>query len=82
MSLSAASAAPTTDTQTLSTKVTHDTTLYEEEISDVSLGTFYVFDKEKVGTSGRGLKFAQGGCSSISDDFNRMLIDAGLITNL
>jgi hypothetical protein len=65
--VSAASAAPTTDTQTLNTKVTHETTLYEEEVSDVSLRTFYVFDKETVGTSGRGLKFAQGGCSSISD---------------
>jgi Chaperone of endosialidase len=32
------------------------------EISDVSLGTFYVFDKEKVGTSRRGPKFAGGGC--------------------
>ena len=48
--VSAASAAPTADIQTLNTKVSHKITLYEEEISDVSLGTFYVFDKEKVGT--------------------------------
>jgi hypothetical protein len=60
--VSAASAAPTADIQTLNTKVSHEITLYEEEISDVSLGTFYVFDKEKVGTF-RGLKLAQGmGC--------------------
>ena len=46
--VSVASAAPTADIQTQSTKVSHEITLYEEEISDVSLGTFYVFDKEKV----------------------------------
>jgi Chaperone of endosialidase len=69
--VSAASAAPTADIQTQNTKLSHEITLYEEEISDVSLGTFYVFDKEKVGTSRRGLKLAQGcggcGCGQRSD---------------
>ena len=65
--VSVASAAPTSDIQTQNTKMSHEITLYEEEISDVSLGTFYVFDKETVGTLRRGLKFAQGGCSSQSD---------------
>jgi len=69
--VSAASAAPTADIQTQKTKLSHEITLYEEEISDVSLGTFYVFDKEKVGTSRRGLKLAQGcggcGCGQRSD---------------
>jgi hypothetical protein len=39
-------------------------TLSEEEISDVSLGTFYVFDKEYAGTPYIGEKVAQrcGGC--------------------
>jgi len=39
-------------------------TLGEEEISDVSLGTFYVFDKENTGTSQLGVKVAAGcrGC--------------------
>ena len=59
--VSAASAAPTADVQTQNTKVSHEITLYEEEISDVSLGTFYVFDKEKVGIRRHGLRFAQGG---------------------
>ena len=58
--ISAASAASTTDTQTLDTKVSHEITLYEEEISDVSLGTFHVFDNENVRTFRRGVKFA--GC--------------------
>jgi len=36
-------------------------TLTEEEISDVSLGTFYVFDKENAGAP--GVQFARhGGC--------------------
>jgi hypothetical protein len=37
-------------------------TLSEEEIFDVNLGTFYVFDKENAGTSQLGEKFAQRGC--------------------
>ena len=37
-------------------------TLSEEEISDVSLGTFYVFDKETAGTPSFGQRFAQRGC--------------------
>ena len=28
----------------------HEITLEEEEISDVTLGTFYLFDKEDAGT--------------------------------
>jgi Chaperone of endosialidase len=68
--VSAASAAPTADIQTQNTKVSHEITLYEEEISDASLGTFHVFDGEKVGTFRRGLKLAQGGgcgCGRSSD---------------
>jgi hypothetical protein len=39
-------------------------TLNEEEIADVSLGTFYVFDKETAGTSRFGQQVAWGcrGC--------------------
>ena len=67
---SAASAAPTADIQTQNTKLSHEITLYEEEISDVSLGTFYVFDNERAGTSRRGARLAQGGgcgCGQRSD---------------
>jgi hypothetical protein len=39
--------------------VTHEITLGEEEISDVSLATFFVFDKENPRTS--GLQLARGG---------------------
>src|SRR5262249_24363724 len=35
-------------------------TLSEEEIADVSLGTFYVFDKENTGTPRLGEKIAPG----------------------
>src|SRR5262245_25035688 len=42
-------------------------TVSEEEIADVRLATFYVFDKEVAGTPGLGEEFAQeqrggGGC--------------------
>jgi len=39
-------------------------TLSEEEVVDVSLGTFYVFDKENAGTPQKGQQFARGcrGC--------------------
>ena len=60
--ISAAGAAPTADIQTQNTKLSHEITLYEEEISDVSLATFYVFDNENAGTFRRRIKLAQGGC--------------------
>jgi hypothetical protein len=41
----------------------HEFTLGEEEISDVSLATFYVFDKENTGTLQGGIQLAaRGGC--------------------
>ena len=61
---SAAIGRPGADVLTPKTEISHEITLYEEEISDVSLTTFYIFDNAGAGTSRRGLKFAQGcgGC--------------------
>jgi hypothetical protein len=58
-----AAVAPTANTQAQSPAMTPVTVLGEEEIADVSLSTFYVFDKELGGTShlGEGLQLA-GGC--------------------
>jgi hypothetical protein len=43
--------------------MSHEITLYEEEIADVSLRTFYVFDKENSRTLRRGVQLAGwGGC--------------------
>ena len=67
LSLSLASGAsatigrPAADVLTPKTGMSHEITLSEEEISDVSLATFYIFDNEEAGTSQRGLKLAQGG---------------------
>jgi hypothetical protein len=47
----AATEGPVADIPTQNTGVSHDITLGEEEISDVSLATFYVFDKENAGIS-------------------------------
>jgi hypothetical protein len=60
---SAATAVPAADTPSRDT-VRPQITLSEEEIADVSLGTFYVFDKEYAGTPYIGEKVAQrcGGC--------------------
>src|SRR6266478_6589136 len=60
---SAATAVPTADTPSWDTG-RPQITLNEEEIADVSLGTFYVFDKENAGTPRLGEKFARacGGC--------------------
>jgi hypothetical protein len=60
---SAATAVPTADTASWDTSRSQFT-LNEEEIADVSLGTFYVFDKEHAGTPYLGEKVAQrcGGC--------------------
>jgi len=59
---SAALSAPAADIQSQNTARVPEITLNEEEISDVSLGTFFVFDKENAGTRRLGEQQAQG-CS-------------------
>jgi hypothetical protein len=55
-----ASAVPTTDEPQTTAVAPHEAiTLSEEEISDISLATFYVFDKENVG----GVQVARRGCA-------------------
>ena len=68
---SAAIGAPAADMPTPQTTVSQEITLAEEEISDVSLATFYVFDKEHAGTHRPGLRLAMahagcGGCAGCS----------------
>ncbi len=58
---SAATSGSTADMLTRNPAVSHQVTLCEEEIFDVSLATFYVFDKENAGTFPRGVKLAAGG---------------------
>ena len=58
---SAAIGRPAADLLTPKTGMNHEITLCEEEISDVSLATFYVFDNENAGTFRRRIKLAQGG---------------------
>jgi len=61
---SAATSGPAMDIPSRDTTASHEIALGDEEISDVSLATFYVFDKENAGASqlGQGLKLAAGGC--------------------
>jgi hypothetical protein len=57
---SAATGGTATDIPTQNTRVSYEITLGEEEIADVSLATFYVFDKENPRP---GLQLAgHGGC--------------------
>jgi len=56
---SAATAVPTADTPFRNT-TPPQITLSEEEIADVSLGTFYVFDRENAGTPRLGEQYARG----------------------
>src|SRR5206468_3089604 len=58
---SAATAVPAADVPSWNTSPPQ-ITLNEEEIADVSLATFYIFDKENAGTRRFGEKLAQGGC--------------------
>ncbi len=55
---------PAKVTSTENAAAHHEITLEEEEISDVSLGTFYLFDKEDAGTHHPGVQLAHGcrGC--------------------
>ena len=48
------------DAQGSSESFNHEITLGEEEIADVSLATFYVFDKENAGPSRRSERLACG----------------------
>ena len=50
-----------TDLPTRKTAVSHPTTLCEEEISEVSLATFYIFDKENARTLIPRARLAAGG---------------------
>jgi hypothetical protein len=51
---------PAANIPTQANAPSHEITLGEEEISDVSLGTFYVFDKENA-TTRPALQLARGG---------------------
>ena len=57
---SAATAVPTADMPSRDTTASPQITLSEEETADVSLGTFYVFDKETAGTPRLGQQLARG----------------------
>jgi hypothetical protein len=59
---SAAIGNPTADALTRAAPMNHEITLGEEEISGVSLATFYVSDKETGKKSQRGLRSAMGAC--------------------
>jgi hypothetical protein len=53
--------APTADVPSQATPLSHEITLGEEELSDVSLGTFYVFGNENAAPE-RGVQTAYRGC--------------------
>jgi hypothetical protein len=58
-----AAAVPTQDVpQTPNIAPSHAITLGEEEIADVSLATFYVFDKENTAAARGGVQLAWRGC--------------------
>jgi hypothetical protein len=52
------------DVLTQSTTTGHQITLREEEVADVSLATFYVFDKENAGPVRTGGRLAMGACGA------------------
>jgi hypothetical protein len=59
----ASASAPTADTPSQNTSQRQEIILGEEELSDVSLATFYVFDKENTAKPQAGQQLAWwGGC--------------------
>ncbi len=58
---SAAIGGPAVDMPPQNTGVSHEITLVEEEVSDVSFATFYVFDKQNAGTFRPRVRFGMGG---------------------
>jgi len=59
---SASTGAPAADVPLQKVTPSHEITLGEEELSDVSLATFYVFDKENAAAAESGVKVAYRGC--------------------
>jgi hypothetical protein len=57
-----ASAEAAVATSPPNTAISSDAFLAEEEISDVSLATFYVFDKENARSLKPGVQLVRGGC--------------------
>ena len=60
---SAATGGPVLDVLTPNTGASHQITLSDEEVSDVSLTTFYVFNKEAF-RPGKRLVMGMGGCGA------------------
>ena len=60
---SAATGTPTQDLVTRSAVVGHAIALRDEEIADVSLATFYVFDKDNAPTVKPSARLAMGACA-------------------
>jgi hypothetical protein len=58
---SAATAYPTANLPSQGIAPGHEITLGEEEFSDVSLATFFVFDKESTGSLNGDIQLARGG---------------------
>jgi hypothetical protein len=58
-----ASATPTADMLWRNTGVTHEIVLGEEPVFDVSLVTFFVFDKERAGTLDVEKRLLAAGCA-------------------
>jgi hypothetical protein len=71
---SAATSGQTADMAVRSSGLSYEITVCEEEISDVSLATFYIFENERAGTLRRGVRLAQGcggcgcGCAGGGDE--------------
>ena len=59
---SAATASPDANVLMQNAGAGHEITLREEEVADVSLATFYVFDKENAASLRPGVRIAMGMC--------------------
>jgi hypothetical protein len=60
---SAATGGPAVDVRPQESAASHQITLREEEVADVSLATFYVFDRENAMSFRPGARLAMGACS-------------------
>jgi hypothetical protein len=64
--VSAATGPQAADALTRNTIVSHEIIVAEEEITDLSLATFYVFDKENAEPTQHGVRLACGGWTAIA----------------
>jgi hypothetical protein len=75
----AQAAGPAANLPTRTIEPRHELILSEEEVFDVSLATFYVFDRENTALASPGFQLVRGGCGGGGTDAAAVAMDAAAV---